>query len=314
MVTKPTKPEHDLPSNFGGDKENFSASKIQNGYEPDVPDILGGANLNYLLNTLGEKQTYYDTIVDFINNIPVAKTITVDANNNLIYKDWVGGRNFGELVYSAIPLSDSGLKLLDGSLIDGTGIYANFVTYIASIYSTYSSLFVTEATWQSNVSTYGVCGKFVYDSVNNTVRLPKITGIVEGTVDVNALGDIVAASLPQHAHSGTTDSGDKAHTHTRGTMDITGTIWGENTSVTGTWGRVTGAFYNAGTTNNKSGASMGDDRDNTDISFKASRSWTGATSSNGAHTHTITSSSSLYGTTSTIKTDGIKVRVYTRFE
>ena len=33
--------------------------------------------------------------------------------------------------------------------------------------------FTDETTWQTSVSAYGVCGKFVYDSVNNTVRLPK---------------------------------------------------------------------------------------------------------------------------------------------
>lgn len=53
-----------------------------------------------------------------------------------------------------------------------------------------------EANWQSSVTTYGVCGKFVYDSVNNTVRLPKITGIVEGTTDLRALGDLIEAGLP----------------------------------------------------------------------------------------------------------------------
>ena len=61
--------------------------------------------------------------------------------------------------------------------------------------------FYTEANWQQSVTDYGVCGKFVYDSVNNTVRLPKITGIVEGTTDLTALGDLVEAGLPDHRHS-----------------------------------------------------------------------------------------------------------------
>jgi hypothetical protein len=67
-----------------------------------------------------------------------------------------------------------------------------------------ANYFTTEALWQQSVTTYGVCGKFVYDSVNNTVRLPKVTGIIEGTVDVSALGDLVGAglpSLPQHTHN-----------------------------------------------------------------------------------------------------------------
>lgn len=50
--------------------------------------------------------------------------------------------------------------------------------------------FCTEAQWQTSVTQYGVCGKFVYDSVNNTVRLPKVTGKLDGTTDVNALGDL----------------------------------------------------------------------------------------------------------------------------
>lgn len=88
---------------------------------------------------------------------------------------WEGvpGRNIGEIVASTIPLTDAGLHLLDGALIQGSGIYSAFVDYIAGLVSTYPNLFVTESAWQTAVTTYGVCGKFVYDSVNNTVRLPK---------------------------------------------------------------------------------------------------------------------------------------------
>lgn len=105
-------------------------------------------------------------------------------------------RNVGEIVKSILPLTDAGLHLLDGSLILGGGIYDEFVQYIAGLVSTYPSCFTTEAAWQQSVTDYGVCGKFVYDSVNNTVRLPKITGIVEGTTDLMALGDLVQAGLP----------------------------------------------------------------------------------------------------------------------
>ncbi len=56
--------------------------------------------------------------------------------------------------------------------------------------------FLPEAEWQESITQYGVCGKFVYDSINNTVRLPKVTGIVEGTLDANALGDLIKAGLP----------------------------------------------------------------------------------------------------------------------
>ena len=51
-------------------------------------------------------------------------------------------------------------------------------------------IFCTEEQWQDSVQQYGVCGKFVYDSVANTVRLPKVTGKIEGTTDLTALGDL----------------------------------------------------------------------------------------------------------------------------
>ena len=104
--------------------------------------------------------------------------------------------NIGEIIQSTIPLSDAGLHLLDGSVISGSGAYSAFVTYIAGLVSSYPDLFETEANWQTSVTNFGACGKFVYDSVNNTVRLPKITGFTEGTIDPTVLGDLVEAGLP----------------------------------------------------------------------------------------------------------------------
>jgi len=63
--------------------------------------------------------------------------------------------------------------------------------------------FCLETEWQNLINSYGVCGKFVYNSTNNTVRLPKITGILEGTTDVNALGDLIEAGLPNITGYGT---------------------------------------------------------------------------------------------------------------
>lgn len=44
-------------------------------------------------------------------------------------------RNIGEIVSSTIPLNDAGLHLLDGALLSGSGAYADFVEYIASLYN-----------------------------------------------------------------------------------------------------------------------------------------------------------------------------------
>ena len=121
--------------------------------------------------------------------------IIVNCDNNRIS---VLSREIGELVYSSLPIMSANLHLLDGSTLQGGGIYQQFVNHIKKLYTANptASYFTNEANWQSSVTAYGVCGKFVVDTVNNTVRLPKITGIIEGTIDVSALGDLVQAGLP----------------------------------------------------------------------------------------------------------------------
>ncbi|MBQ3641498.1 hypothetical protein II906_06215, partial [bacterium] len=122
-------------------------------------------------------------------------------------KSYFTTRDIGEIVTSTIPLSDSGLHLLDGSLISGSGTYSDFVDYIADIYDANSNYFCTEVQWQASITAYGVCGKFVYDSVNNTVRLPKITGFIEGAAGVSTLGNLTEAGLPNITGSIQTDGG-----------------------------------------------------------------------------------------------------------
>ena len=150
-------------------------------------------------------------------------------------------RNIGEIITSTIPLTDAGLHLLDGALISGSGSYSAFVTYISGLVTDYPGLFETEANWQQAVTDYGVCGKFVYDSVNDTVRLPKITGFTEGTIDPTKLGDLIEAGLPDHMHTvsityGTTD-GTFAHvdsaTNNSGTKVYNSSYASTNNSIYG---------------------------------------------------------------------------------
>ena len=110
---------------------------------------------------------------------------------------------------------------------------------------------VDENVWQSSIANYGVCGKFVYDPTANTVRLPRITSIIEGTTDLNALGDLIEAGLPAM-----TTSSAGSHNHSLGAE-----VW---RGADGNTQRV---------------AWCGGDR--------YIGSATGWTSTTGAHTHTI---------------------------
>ena len=122
-----------------------------------------------------------------------------ESAKEVIYNNSAPGRLIGEIVTSSIPITDACLHLLDGTIIDGNGIYKDFVEYIGELYGDgidVPAYFETEENWQESITKYGVCGKFVYNPENNTVRLPKITGIIEGTTDINALGTLVEAGLP----------------------------------------------------------------------------------------------------------------------
>lgn len=130
-------------------------------------------------------------------------------------------------------------------------------------------IFCTEEQWQQSVTTYGVCGKFVYDSVANTVRLPKITGIVEGTTDLTALGDLVEAGLP----------------------NITGTLTSDQSPAAYYGGTGTGALNVLESRSAYVGTSNGATRA-CGINFDAS------------------SSNSIYGNSTTVQPQSIKVLYY----
>lgn len=226
---------------------------------------------------------------------------------------WSGGggsggasRNIGETVFSLLPLTDAGLHMLDGSLLPGAGSYRAFVQYIAKLYGDGTNIpayFTTEDEFQTSVEKYGVCGKFVYDSNANTVRLPKVTGIVEGTLDPNALGELVQAGLPNLQLS---INSAEAHTHTRGTMNITGSSVYTDSYQTGNF---SGAFYNGQRGMSKEGGGGGASAYSS-LNFDAARSWTGNTSSAGNHTHTVTSGNSIYGANSTVQPQTVKGFMY----
>ena len=148
------------------------------------------------------------------NSIPIATastvgivkpdntTITIDADGVISSNGGGSPRNIGEIVTSTIPLTDAGLHLLDGALIQGSGAYSAFVDYIAELYNSgeYSAIFTTEANWQASMASNGLCSQFVYDSVNNTVRLPKwgnqaITKSVSTASTVPVVGNGMALGL-----------------------------------------------------------------------------------------------------------------------
>lgn len=99
---------------------------------------------------------------------------------------------------------------------------------------------------------------------------------------------ITVASSGAHTHAASTASAG-AHTHTRGTMEITGALTSEY-SIRSRTHNVTasGAFVLDKAARTIKDISDGSADETYGLSFTASRSWTGSTSSTGSHTHTVT--------------------------
>lgn len=97
----------------------------------------------------------------------------------------------------------------------------------------------------------------------------------------SATKTLVTDNIPSHTHScGSAGS----HTHTRGTMNITGNFGGTDVQ-SDYYGNGAFAINSWGNYNDEGGKWQQNYGRN--MSFDASRNWSGATSSNGSHAHTI---------------------------
>ena len=149
----------------------------------------------------------------------------------------------------------TGFLLCDGSAVSRT---------------TYSNLFTVIGT------------RFGAGNGSSTFNVPKLNdnrflrGVASGSI-----GTKYNASLPA-----LTASSNGAHTHTRGTMDITGAL----NARYGTSFGGSGAFSSSRGTSQAQVQVYNKNHQEYIVNFKASGTWTGSTSSNGAHTHTVTNS------------------------
>lgn len=204
----------------------------------------------------------------------------------------VGDREIGVPQISLQMTGDlpDGYIDLNGGTVSKNGVYA-------TLYSIY-------------LDNYAIEGRPAPDG---EFRLPDFTDcyLCGGTT-----AGYIAPKLPNPNLSTNTTG---AHTHTRGTMNITGAIavsgWG-NTVKTDKSGSIFSRYSTAETGKPTIGGDGDVDNDyKFGIYFNASKNWTGETQSNGAHSHSIVVGNSIYtGSANEVKTKGIKLRVFTRYK
>ena len=218
------------------------------------------ASIDY---TVGTRVLYNGEIYKCIQANGISSTVA-DPTNTAYWVRFVVVTDLDPL-YRLVPTgvilpyggvsAPTGFLLCDGSAVSRT---------------TYATLFTVIGT------------RFGAGNGSTTFNVPKLNDgrFVRG-VATSAIGTKYSAALPA-----LTASTAGAHTHTRGTMDITGRIGNVDSSSSS----ATGAFYRSGSSG-KLENSQGDPDPN--VYFQASRAWTGETSSNGNHSHTVTNSAGV---------------------
>ena len=134
--------------------------------------------------------------------------------------------------------------------------------------------------------------------------------------DKTVIGQMIEPGLPNitHIHTGTTD-GAGSHSHTRGSMNITGTV--SSGGVYSTY-NVTGAFTatnGAGTGATHASVYNGQTQH---LTFTASNSWTGSTSEASNHTHVFTTGNNsdvnaIFGASTTVQPNSSVVNYFIKF-
>lgn len=246
-----------------------------------------------------------------INNIK--KTGFYIHNDKLYYIDSNGEtQEFGG--GGGLEVCDIGMALfidetkglrrrLNGQIIAINDNTQYFLTRLKRITTLYPSLLTDEATWQSDktLSAYGQVGRFVFNYASDgvtveSVRLPAVVN-VQGLMDLANTGFTVPAGLPTLYTNST-----GAHYHDRGTMNITGAIYNShygdnNGSATAD---STGAFSRSGAKPSMTVSGVATNIYGVDYHFNAANSWTGVTSTNGEHSHSIA------GTSNTVQPEAIQ--------
>lgn len=131
--------------------------------------------------------------------------------------------------------------------------------------------------------------------------------VLQGASGTQTAGTEVSAGLPNISVSSNGE-----HTHTRGSMNITGSVAMHGSGSCTVIGSVDGAFYGSGANgaypvpNCAGGASS----INT-IVFSADRAWTGSTSSDGAHSHDAYITD-ITGKSTTVQPPALLVNIWKR--
>lgn len=190
--------------------------------------------------TISELELADEVLADM--TLPVDTATETRAVTLKQLRAWLGSSLPTGLIIPAVgKISDERFTLLDGKTLPRAGTYEAFCNKVVSEVQAGNWFACSEDEYNSDISTYGQCGKFVVS--DDYIRIPKITRFIGATVTLSEIGITYKESLP----------------------NITGSFTNENNAGVGS-----GAIYK--TSNNRKSGRNGNDNYNDWFYFDASRS------------------------------------------
>lgn len=151
----------------------------------------------------------------------------------------------------------------------------------------------------------GVAWYYIIDTAQQRFKLPRTQWGFVGNRD--EVGNYIEAGLPDPDLSTDTTG---AHTHSRGTMNIKGNVNGVSNRNFYSSPTADGAFSVDNYSNNNFAGGGGVGSNSALLHLDASKNWTGNTSSDGNHSHTVTSANAIYGRSDTVQSPSTEMYLY----
>lgn len=267
--------------------KNLGAVQTVNGKEPDAGGNVNVANMRGASDLAAGKAGLVPAPAAGMQN----KFLCSDAT----WKD-AGGLPVGHEFFTTNPNIPAGCIPLLGGEYSRTA-YADLWEWV----QTQAGYLLEESAWQSKATANGGSVPFYSEGDGiTTFRVPSLKCWVKGANGIEEVGSYLSAGLPILP--------DMSHTHTKGTMDITGSFTGRPHTSGGNFGgalmtTTAGAFTHTiqgGTAKHAGIAESSTTSTEDKVDFTASRSWTGETSS-----ASLTRTTDIYGNSDTVQPKSI---------
>lgn len=143
--------------------------------------------------TISELELADEVLADM--TLPVDTATETRAVTLKQLRAWLGSSlPTGFIIPAVGKISDERFTLLDGKTLSRAGTYEAFCNKVVSEVQAGNWFACSEDEYNSDISTYGQCGKFVVS--NDYVRIPTITRFIGATVTLSEIGKTYKESLP----------------------------------------------------------------------------------------------------------------------